>query len=70
MVSEHKRLKKWVDECAKMCQPDKVVWIDGSEEEKAKLEQQAVDTGEVIRKYCRDACTIALRLMTWPVPRT
>lgn len=48
-MTEHKRLKKWVDECAKMCQPDKVVWVDGSEEEKVVLEQQACDTGEVIR---------------------
>lgn len=48
-MTEHKKLKKWVDECAKMCQPDKIVWINGSEEEKATLEQQACDTGEIIR---------------------
>ncbi|MBI5555914.1 MAG: phosphoenolpyruvate carboxykinase (GTP) [Elusimicrobia bacterium] len=48
-MTEHKRLKKWVEECAKMCQPDKIVWLNGSEEERATLEQQACDTGEVIR---------------------
>ncbi len=48
-MTEHKKLKKWVDECAKMCQPDKVVWLNGSEEEKVTLEQQACDTGEIIR---------------------
>ncbi len=48
-MTEHKKLKKWVDECAKMCQPDKIIWLNGSEEEKTTLEQQACDTGEIIR---------------------
>ncbi|MDD5131700.1 MAG: phosphoenolpyruvate carboxykinase (GTP) [bacterium] len=48
-MNKHKKLKKWVDECAKMCQPDKVLWITGSEEERVTLEQQACDTGEIIR---------------------
>jgi len=33
---------------ARMCQPDAIVWIDGSEEEKDRLIQQATATGEVI----------------------
>lgn len=45
----HKRLKKWVQDMAKMCHPDRIVWIDGSPEEKERLEQQACDAGEVIR---------------------
>ena len=48
-MTEHKRLKKWVDECAKLCQPDQVFWVDGSAEEKQRLEDQAVANGEVIR---------------------
>ncbi|MDD5354195.1 MAG: phosphoenolpyruvate carboxykinase domain-containing protein, partial [bacterium] len=48
-MTKHKKLKKWVDECAKMCQPDKIIWLNGSEEEKVILEQQACDTGEIIR---------------------
>lgn len=30
-----------------MCEPDQIVWIDGSEEEKERLTQEAVSTGEV-----------------------
>lgn len=33
---------------ADLCQPDRVVWIDGSEEEKECLTQEAVASGEVI----------------------
>ncbi len=48
MTTNNKRLKKWVDDMAKMCTPDKVVWIDGSEQEKARLTKEALATGEVI----------------------
>ena len=33
---------------ARLCQPDNIVWIDGSEEEKERLEQEAFATGELI----------------------
>ena len=33
---------------ARLCEPDHIVWIDGSEEEKECLIQQATDTGETI----------------------
>ena len=46
---DNSELKNWVDESAKMCQPDKVVWIDGSAEEKKRLEDEAVSTCEIIR---------------------
>jgi len=35
-------LLAWVEEAAKLTQPDKVVWLDGSEEEKKRLVAQAV----------------------------
>jgi len=47
-MPRHAELKKWVDECAKLCTPDKVVWIDGSAEEKKRLEQEAFSTGELV----------------------
>ncbi|MBI4348011.1 MAG: phosphoenolpyruvate carboxykinase, partial [Elusimicrobia bacterium] len=48
-MTEHPKVKRFVDEAAKLCQPDKVVWIDGSEEEKKRLEEEAVRSGELIR---------------------
>ncbi|MFH2034058.1 MAG: phosphoenolpyruvate carboxykinase (GTP) [Candidatus Margulisiibacteriota bacterium] len=32
-----------------MCRPDKIVWVDGSEEEKDRLEKEAFSTGELIQ---------------------
>jgi phosphoenolpyruvate carboxykinase (GTP) len=49
MKIKHEKLKKWVDECAKLCQPDKIVWLDGSPREKKRLEDEACKTGELIR---------------------
>jgi len=43
---DNSELKNWVDESAKMCQPDKVVWIDGSAEEKKRLEELSKIKGE------------------------
>ena len=33
-MPNNQSLTKWVEECARLCQPDKVVWLDGSEEER------------------------------------
>lgn len=46
--TKHKKLLSWVKSVAEICQPDKIVWIDGSEEEKKRLESEAVSTGELI----------------------
>ena len=46
-MSEHRRLQEWVEEMARLCQPDQIVWIDGSEEEKDQLTELAVQSGEV-----------------------
>lgn len=46
---KHQELNRWVKECAELCRPDKIVWCDGSEEEKIRLEKQALKTGELIR---------------------
>lgn len=46
---ENKKLIEWVDEMAVLCQPDEVVWIDGSNEQKKRLEDEACSTGEIVR---------------------
>ena len=46
---KNKKLHSWVKECEKLCKPDSVVWIDGSEKMRKSLEKQAISTGEVIK---------------------
>ena len=48
MLLEHKNLNEWVKEMAGMCQPEGIVWIDGSEAEKERLEKEALSTGEIL----------------------
>ncbi|MDR2610855.1 MAG: phosphoenolpyruvate carboxykinase (GTP) [Clostridiales Family XIII bacterium] len=43
----NKAVNNWVAEMAELTKPDNIVWIDGSEEERARLAQEAVDTGEM-----------------------
>jgi phosphoenolpyruvate carboxykinase (GTP) len=38
-------LAQWVNEMAALCKPDKIVWLDGSDEEKLRLTEQAVADG-------------------------
>jgi len=47
-VYSNKAVQKWVDEMAKLTKPDNIVWIDGSEEEKQRLQKEAFSTGEMI----------------------
>ncbi|HPN97887.1 MAG TPA: phosphoenolpyruvate carboxykinase (GTP) [Syntrophorhabdaceae bacterium] len=47
--TKHASLKIWVIEMAELCQPDKIVWCNGSEEEKRRLEQEAISTGELVQ---------------------
>ena len=39
----------WIDEMASLTTPDKIVWIDGSEEQAEQLREEAVKSGEIIR---------------------
>ena len=41
-------IQKWVKEMAAMCQPNDVVWCDGSEEERERLTQSAVECGDLM----------------------
>ena len=46
-MTRHQELQAWVEEMAALCQPDSVVWIDGSDEEFERLTTEAVAGGEV-----------------------
>ncbi len=41
-------IRKWVKEMAAMCQPDDIVWCDGSEQEHEQLTQVAIQAGDLI----------------------
>jgi len=45
---KNERLNQWVQECAKLCQPESVYWCDGSKEEYDRLTSQMVDSGATI----------------------
>lgn len=48
-MTENKTVLAWLDEMSAMCQPDKIVWIDGSEAQLDALREEAVATGEMIK---------------------
>lgn len=49
MICTNKTVNVWIDEIAALTQPDQIVWINGSEEEKARLEAEAIATGELLK---------------------
>ena len=48
MLTNNKNVLAWVDEMVALCKPDKVVWIDGSEEQLKALRDEAIASGEMI----------------------
>ena len=48
-MTQNKYVLGWIDEMAKMTQPDKIVWIDGSEAQAEALRAEACSTGEMIK---------------------
>ena len=49
VLTENKQVLKFVEEAAALTNPDKVIWIDGSEEQLEELRKQAMATGELIK---------------------
>ena len=48
-MTQNIHVTKWIDEMAAMTQPDKIVWIDGSEAQAEELRKEACSTGELIK---------------------
>ncbi len=44
---QHQEAVAWVDEMARLCQPDTLYWCDGSEEEKNRLTKECLASGEL-----------------------
>jgi len=48
-MTQNKKILSWIDEMAAMTRPDKIVWIDGSEEQAEELRREACSSGEMIK---------------------
>ncbi|MDD4894256.1 MAG: hypothetical protein PHW54_02960 [Candidatus Omnitrophica bacterium] len=46
--TSNKKLIDWVNKMARLCEPDEIVWINGSVEQKNKLEKDAIADGEIV----------------------
>lgn len=48
-MTNHKKLKAWVQEWVELCQPNKVHWCDGSDEENQMLLDQMLVSGTAVK---------------------
>ena len=48
-MTNNQKLISWVNEWAELCQPEKVYWCDGSEEENDRLLAEMVATGMAVK---------------------
>ncbi|MBE6948730.1 MAG: phosphoenolpyruvate carboxykinase (GTP) [Ruminococcaceae bacterium] len=48
-LTTNKAVLSWVDEMAALTKPEKIVWIDGSEEQLAEIRNEGIATGELIK---------------------
>lgn len=48
-MTKNKKLQRWVEEAAKLCQPDTIYWCNGSQEENDRLCEELVQKGTFVR---------------------
>ena len=48
-LTDNEKVLRFVEESAQLCQPDKIVWIDGSAAQRDALRAEACATGEMIK---------------------
>ena len=48
-MTTNKTVLSWIEEMKALVNPDKLVWIDGSEEQIEALRAEACSTGEIIK---------------------
>ena len=48
-MTKNKKLQRWVEEAAELCQPDSIHWCDGSQEENDRLCEELVQKGTFVR---------------------
>ncbi len=46
-LTQNSHVTGWINEMTSLCQPDRIVWCDGSEAEKKRLTDEAASTGEI-----------------------
>ena len=48
VVAANAYVRQWVDECARLCEPDEIVWCEGSAAERQSLLRDGVEKGVLI----------------------
>ena len=48
-MTKNKKLQRWVEEAAALCEPDSIYWCDGSQEENDRLCEELVQKGTFVR---------------------
>ena len=49
MTTQLASLQRWVDDVARLVQPDRIHWCDGSEAERDALVETMLQTGDLLR---------------------
>ena len=46
-LASNPSLERWVEDCRRLCKPERVFWCDGSEEEAARLTREGLASGDL-----------------------